>query len=86
MFATMKFLICIPALDWTKKIEFNYHNYRDIKLNGPKGINFLAFYPSFSYSYADAKHTGTKIKAQQIGAVWLGEHRGMRIKDCHFEG
>ena len=40
-----------------------------------------SFYPSFSYPYANAKHRGTKIKAQQIGAAWLGEHRGTRIKD-----
>ena len=82
----MKFLIYIPALDRTKKIAFNYRNYRVIKLNGPKSIKNLAFYPSFSYPYAYAKHRGTKIKAQQIGAAWLGEHRGTRIKDCYFEG
>ena len=45
-----------------------------------------SFYPSFSYPYANAKHRGTKIKAQQIGAAWLGEHRGTRIKDRYFQG
>ena len=80
MFTTMEFFLHVSAIYWTKKIDFNYHNYRDIKLNGPKGINFLAFYPSFSYPYAIAKHTGTKIKVQQIGAAWLGGHRGTKIK------
>ena len=69
MFATMKFLVHNPALNWTKKIDSNYRNYRVIKLNGPKGMNFLAFYPSFSYPYANAKHRGMKIQAKQIGAA-----------------
>ena len=84
MFATMKLLVCLLAFDLTKKIAYNQRNHRVNAPISPKSIKISEFYPSFLYPYANAKHRGTKIKAQQIGAAWLGEHRGTKNKGPTF--